>query len=224
MKTRRSRGVHKTRRRRRGGAIIAKGTFANIMDPPIPCKDGRDMSKYVTRISKREKKEDVVSKDHPKLIRRLKELDPNQKYFYYPEFCEPGVLTETNKLDGATYKNKKYSEVVLKGSEVWNPIMNKARSWSGFLKGKSKGRKLPAPEKSKEQIDHLYKAIKILHENGIVHGDLHGKNVVIADDGMPRIIDFGHSIVDAKESDIEKEKQYIEDSWPSLDRNWRASR
>jgi serine/threonine protein kinase len=222
MKTRRRKPVRKTRRR--GGKIIGQGAFANVLDPPIACRDGRDMTKYVTRISKREKKEDIVSKDHPKLIRRLKEIDPNQKYFYYPEHCEPGVLSEDNKRDGATYKNKKYSEIVLKGTEEWNPLKNKTRSWDGFLKGKSKGRKIPMPEKSKEQIDHLYKAIKLLHENGIVHGDLHGKNVIMADDGMPRIIDFGSSLVDAAERYIEMEKGYIEDSWPTLDYNWRLTR
>jgi len=210
--------------RRRGGKIIAQGHFTSILDPPIQCKDGRDMSKYVTRISKRETKEDIVSKDHPKLIRKLKELDPNQKYFYYPEYCEPGILSEDNKRDGATYKNKKYSEVVLKGLQVWNPDMRKTRSWEGFLKGKKIGRKLPMPEKSVSQIKHLYDAIKLLHENGIVHGDLHGKNVIMADDGMPRIIDFGHSVIDAPERLIEKEKSMTEDSWPSLDYNWRLSR
>jgi len=109
-RTRRTKASRK--KTRRGGKIIAQGYFTSIMDPPIQCKDGRDMSKYVTRISKRERKEDIVSKDHAKLIRKLKEIDPTQKYFYYPEYCEPGVLSEDNKRDGATYKNKKYSEIV----------------------------------------------------------------------------------------------------------------
>jgi tRNA A-37 threonylcarbamoyl transferase component Bud32 len=63
-----------------------------------------------------------------------------------------------------------------------------------------------------------------MHENGIVHGDLHGKNVIMADDGLPRIIDFGNAVVDAPESLIEEENLSIEDSWPSLDANWRRSR
>lgn len=219
-----TRRVKKLRKTRRGGKILAKGHYAAVIDPAIPCRDGRDMSKYVSRVSKRNLKEDIVSRNHPRLIKKLKEIDPSQKYFYYPEHCEPGVLLDDNKLDGVTYKSKKNSEIVLKGSDVWNPDTRKTRSWTAFLKGKSKGKKLSMPEKSKEQIDHLYKAIKILHENGIVHGDLHGKNVIMADDDMPRIIDFGNSIVDAPESEIENERQYIEDSWPSLDLNWRLSR
>jgi tRNA A-37 threonylcarbamoyl transferase component Bud32 len=92
------------------------------------------------------------------------------------------------------------------------------------LKGKAKGQKLPLTEKTEEQLRHLTKAIKLLHEHGIVHGDLHGKNVVMADDKLPRIIDFGNSIADAPESKIEDEKNAVEDTWPSLDPNWRLSR
>ena len=66
----------------------------------------------------------------------------DQKYFYYPEYCEPGALSQDNKLDGVTYTNKKYSELVLKGSEIWNPVSSQTRSWQGFFKGKKKGKKI----------------------------------------------------------------------------------
>ena len=221
-RTRRTKALRK--KTRRGGKFLAQGQTAIVIDPPIQCKDGRDMSKYVTRVSKREKYEDLVSKDHPRLIKRLKEIDPDQQYFYYPEYCTPGNLSEENKLDGITYKNKKYSEILLKGSDEWNPIANTARSWVGFLKRKARGKKLPMTAKTQEQLDHLAKAIKLLHDNGIVHGDLHGRNVIMADDEMPRIIDFEYALVDTKEKHIEAEKNYIEDSWPSLDPGWRLSR
>ena len=220
------RGKKLARKTRRGGKILAQGYYASILDPPIKCrgKTDEEMAKYVTRFSKRGSEEDLVSKNHPRLIKKLKEIDPDQHYFYYPEYCTPGEISTENKLDGVTYKNKKYSEYVLKGSDVWNPNLRKTRSWTGFLKGKVKGKKLPMTPKTKEQLEHLTKAIKKMWENGIVHGDLHGKNVIIADDGLPRIIDFGSSIVDAKESDLEKEKTYVEDQWPTLDPEWRLSR
>ena len=46
----------------------------------------------------------------------------------------------------------------------------------------------------------------------------------MAHDGMPRIIDFEYAIVDAKESEVEEEKSYVEQYWPSLDPNWNLSR
>jgi tRNA A-37 threonylcarbamoyl transferase component Bud32 len=214
----------KRRKTRRGGKVLAQGRDALVIDPAIPCKDDRDTSKYVTRLSKRNLKEDIVSRNHGKLIKRLKEIDPTQKYFYYPEYCEPGILLEENKRDGATYKNKKNSELVLRASKEWNPLANKERSWTGFLKGKVRGRKLPFEQKTEQQLDHLREAIKFLHEKGIYHGDLHGRNVVIADDGLPRIIDFGRAIIDAKDSDLDAERADVEDTWPSLDPRWRLSR
>lgn len=220
-KTRRHRGSKKTRR---GGKVLGDGTYAFIVDPAIPCKDGRDMSKYVSRVSKREKWDDIASKDHPKLIKKLKEIDPEQKYFFYPEYCEPGPMLKENKLDGVTYNNKKYSEIILRGNEVWNPMKRRQRSWEGFLKGKKTGRKTPFPERTQEQLDHLKKGIDLLHDNDIVHHDLHSHNVVIGDDGMPRIIDFGFATVDSPKSAIELEKAYVDFAWPSLDVNWFKSR
>lgn len=197
--------------------------YSFVVDPAVPCKDGRDMSKYVSRISKREKMGDIVSKDHPRLMEKLREIDPDQKYFYYPEYCEPGPMLKENKLDGVTYTNKKYSEIVLRGNDVWNPLSRKPRSWKGFLKGKKHGRK-EFPIRSQEQVEHLTKAIELLHDNGIVHHDLHGKNVIIADDGMPRIIDFQFSTLDSPPSAIELENLYLDWALPSLDQNWNKSR
>jgi len=220
-KTRRKRGDKKTRR---GGKILGEGKFSTVVDPASPCKDGRDMSKYVSRLSKRMKWDDIASKDHPKLIKKLAELDPDQKYFFYPQYCEPGPMLKENKLDGVNYENKKYSEIILRGNDVWNSLGRKNRSWQGFLKGKKIGKKLEFAGRTQEQLDHLKKGIDLLHDNDIVHHDLHGQNVIIADDGMPRIIDFGFATVDSPQSAIELEKAYIDFAWPSLDVNWFKSR
>ena len=225
MATRRRKGLGRTRRRHRGGKIIGEGISAYVLDPPIQCKDGRDMTKFVTRISKKGSHHDLVSKNHKALILRLKEIDREQKYFYYPEYCEPGVLSQENKLDGVTYTNKKYSELVLKGSDVWNPGSNQTRSWQGFFKGKSKGKKIPMTPKNEAQLTHLKEAINLLHKNDITHNDIHGRNVIISsEDNLPRIIDFGEATLNATEKQIETERIKFEDSFPYLDSDWRKSR
>ena len=224
MATRRRKAMRRTKKRR-GGKIIGDGYSTFVIDPAIPCKDDRNMSKYVSRVSKRGLTGDLVSKNHKKLIEKLKEIDPSQKYFYYSEYCEPGALTQENKLDGITYSNKKFSEIVLKGSELWNPESNQTRSWQGFFKGKAKGKKIPMTPKTEAQLDHLKKAVDLLHKNGIVHHDLYARNVVMSpEDGLPRLIDFGESILNATDTQIEKEKVLFEDRFPSLDPEWRKSR
>jgi len=148
MATRRRNALRRTRKRR-GGKIIGEGASAFVVDPPIQCKDGRDMTKYVTRVSKRPNVTELISKSHKHLIEKLKEIDPSQKYFYYPEYCEPGALSQDNKVDGITYTNKKYSELLLKGSEMWNPLTREKRSWKGFFKGKTTGKKSQMTPKMK---------------------------------------------------------------------------
>jgi serine/threonine protein kinase len=224
MATRRRKAVRRTRKYR-GGKVIGQGGTAIVIDPPIQCKDGRDMSKYVTRVSKTGNVHDLVSKNHKGLIEKLKEIDRDQRYFYYPEYCEPGALNQDNKLDGITYTNKKYSEIILKGSDVWNPITNETRSWQGFLKGKAKGKKTKMTSKNDAQLAHLKKAVELLHKNGITHNDLHGRNVIIsAEDDLPRIIDFESAVLNSSDKKIEEEKTYFEDAFPFLDPEWRKSR
>jgi len=224
MATRRRKALRGTRRRR-GGKLIGEGASAVVIDPPIQCKDGRDMSKYVTRIAKKASVNELISKSQKQLIEKLKEIDPSQKYFYYPEYCEPGPLNQDNKLDGVTYTNKKYSELLLKGSEMWNPLTRQKRSWKGFFKGKKTGKKTPMTPKNEKQLKHLQEAIELLHKNKIVHGDLHGRNVVIsAEDELPRIIDFEYSTINSSEKSIEQEREHFEDVFPSLDFAWRKSR
>ena len=224
MGTRRRKGSNRTRKHR-GGKIIGEGYSAFVIDPPIKCNDNRDMSKYVSRVSKRGLNGDLVSKNHKKLIEKLKEIDPNQNFFYYPEYCDPGALSQENKLDGITYSNKKFSEIVSKGAEVWNPETRKTRSWSAFFKGKSKGKKIAMTPKNEEQIKHLRKGLEKMWENRIVHGDMYGRNVVISsEDNLPRIIDFGESILSATDKQLELEKNAVEDRFPYLDADWRKSR
>ena len=224
MATRRRKALRRTRKHR-GGKIIGTGHSVFVIDPAIPCKDDRNMSKYVSRVSIRGLNGDLVSKNHKKLIEKLKEIDPSQKYFYYSEYCDPGALIQENKLDGVTYASKKFSEIVLKGSETWNPEMRKTRSWAAFFKGKSKGKKIAMTDKNEAQLEHLRKAVELLHKNGITHNDLYGRNVVMSvEDNLPRIIDFGESTLNATDKQIEAEKSFFEESFPSLDPDWRKSR
>jgi hypothetical protein len=33
-------------------------------------------------------------------MEKLKKIDPEQKYFIYPEHCDPGELLDSNREDG----------------------------------------------------------------------------------------------------------------------------
>ena len=64
----------------------------------------------------------------------------------------------------------------------------------------------------------LSDSLDILHELGIVHGDLHKDNVMLGSDGLPRIIDFGRATLSRdqklKDKDTEEYNKYFGVSAP----------
>jgi serine/threonine protein kinase len=188
-------------RKHRGGKIIGEGATSYVIDPPPACKNRSDESKYVARLSKVKTLRNKLTRSYPTLIQRLRKIDPKQKYFYYPEPCDVETLTEENKKDGITEQNKKYIELIRKGKEKWFDWRN-PDAWRN---------------PSQEQIQHLRKAIDLLHKNKIVHGDLHGDNVIYGEDDMPRIIDFSESVHNAPKDYIEQEEEFVQRGWPTLE-------
>ena len=63
---------------------------------------------------------------------------------------------------------------------------------------------------------HLLKAIKLLHSNKILHGDIHRGNIVLGTDNLPRLIDFDNGIVDAPTEMIDLEKNTFAPFHPHL--------
>jgi serine/threonine protein kinase len=187
-------------KKRKGGSQIARGESSRIFSPAIPCKDGRDMSSYVSRVIKthsRHNPSELVSRNLP-LITKLKDIDPNQKYFLYPESCEIGELTDENLKDGITKEKAEFSEFLKKATKTLLKF-NKTNTLT---------------EKQKK---HLKKSINLLHKHNIVHGDLHNQNIMFLEDDLPRLIDFSKSIINSSKELIQKEKDYIKQVFPNFD-------
>ena len=186
-------------KKRKGGSLLARGESSRIFYPAIPCKDGRDMSSYVSRVLKthvHNNPSELVSHNIP-LITKLKDIDPKQKYFLYPESCEIGELTKENLNDGITKEKAEYSEFLKKATKTLLKF-NKSNTLT---------------EKQKK---HLKKSINLLHKHNIVHGDLHNQNIMFLDD-LPRLIDFSKSIINSSKELIQKEKEYVKHVFPDFD-------
>jgi len=177
-------------KRFRGGKVLGQGVNAKFIYPAVPCKDGRNMKKYGSRIP--DIPERVMRKE---LLEKLKNIDPDQKYFIYPEYCEPGDLLPENIKDGV--KELKTNEIQIRATET--------------LHAYRKHDKL-----TDNQIKHLKDAIDKLHDNNIVHADLHDYNILMYKNS-PRIADFGNStIVNATKQEIDLEKDYVKEFFPKF--------
>jgi hypothetical protein len=179
------------RTRRRGGGKLGEGKSAKVIYPAIPCSDGRDLTNYVSRVpGKRTRKNPLVDlvSQNLRLMETLKAVDPTQKYLFYPETCEPGELTSENKEDGVTEESKHLSELYMRGGITWEDYC-----------------KIKTP--TKKQLNHLLQGMKKLHNAKIVHGDFKADNIVMGNDNLPRIIDFGNSIYDSPQELIDMEEK-----------------
>lgn len=203
MTNHRTRGKkYRSPKRFRGGKSLGEGKSARTIHPAIPCKDGRDLTNYVTRLlinyktRLRKPEEDLMSNNIP-LIKKLTEIDPTQKYFIYPEKCEVGELLDDNIKDGATEDNKQHSEFMKIGGETWRNFYTHRKP-------------------SLKQKNHLKKSLELLHSNGIIHGDLTSKNIIMGKDNLPRLIDFGGSVYDAPEDYIKAESDLVDLVFPTF--------
>jgi len=190
-------------RRRKGGGVLGKGLSGTVIYPAIPCKDGRDLTDYVSRIVGKRKRNnpmvDLVSNNRI-LVEKLKKVDPKQKFLLYPETCEPGDLLDENVADGVTEKTKNLSELYKRAGITWEHYC-----------------KTNVP--TDKQVNHVLKAIKKLHEAGILHGDFKSNNIVLAADNLPRLIDFGSSVYDCPQDLIDMEDELVEKTTPSFSKS-----
>jgi serine/threonine protein kinase len=192
-----SRRKHTRRHKKRGGTIIGNGQRGFVVDPPIAC-EGKDMTGYVSKIFNNKKVFMNVKARLEPVVAKLKEIDPHQKHFIYPEFCDtPGALTPENITDGVNEENKHWGYLMKKGGMTLQdylmatpnrPMSNDAVA--SFIK---------------TNLNDVIESVKLLHANTILHNDLHLQNVLRMDDKTFRLIDFDDSFVITEE---EKQKQF----------------
>ena len=182
--TRRIRRRKQTRRKRKGGRVLGEGANAKVVSPAIPC-EGKDTNGYVSKVfENKEYFDDAKSHITGPVLAKLKEIDPNQDFFLYPEFCDtPGSLTDENKADKITDANKTYSYLLKKAE----------RSLEQEFDEKTKEIQKDADkaiEYLRPIVAQVFVLLEKLHENNIIHRDFHMGNVVRMADGSLRIIDF----------------------------------
>jgi serine/threonine protein kinase len=202
MKTLKRRGKSKTRRvkrgrKKRGGTIIGYGLDAQVYYPAIPCADGRNMRHKISKVIRSDRRA-TYKPPNPAIINILRQVDPAQSYFFYPEECALGELLPQNIADGLTEEDKKYTQTQTSG----RMILRLHIRMNGPL--------------NLAQLRHLDAAIKILHGNGIIHNDLYDRNIIMGGDNLPRIIDFDRAILGATPELIQIENDFIAKIAPSF--------
>lgn len=203
--------------RTRGGTRVGEGRTGLVFNPPIPCKGEPGPRKgFVTRVPKADLVDpvDLPPEDwkvNSEILTKLQTLDPDQRYFFYPVACEPGDLTAENKADGLTEAQKPYAELVRYAPKgTWANPQYRGRTWGEWMQGRKDLVLESTAPRTQVQKDHLTEAVARLHQSGMIHGDLRPSNIVLAEDDLPRLIDFEFARLGASEQDIRDEDDRLQ--------------
>ena len=170
---------------KKGGKFIFSGAAGCTFRPALKCK--AEPKRREGKISKLMDK--FAAEEELELTQLIKEIDPEKKYFIYPdEMCSPD-LTETPEDDYSScklvdIKNKYISPRILisedGGTDLWNIDVPK-EDYLGFFEG----------------LTNLFKGLVELHKNSVVHLDIKPANLVskrlVDGTHIMRYIDFGLS-------------------------------
>lgn len=202
--TRRRRTVKKNRK---GGAVLGDGIHGHVIYPGILCK-GKDPTTYVTKVlPEGEMNQDYDEKKMKDISAILKQIDPEQKYFIYPDFCdtEIGPLTKENEKDiQGSFKSYNMVKGEVSFADKWKQRQGFWNIYNAIIDENNNDNKLALQNKYRstirtyldsvtEDTTHLLKGLKKLHDAGILHNDIQSGNILYMKNGKPRIIDFEES-------------------------------
>jgi len=181
----------------KGGKLIGSGTEGCVFSPNIESKNYKPNLKYVSKLIG---KASGLSEEDVQKKLQLQKIDPEMKHLNYPmsfENVEKINVTTDNinncsiinqaeyKRNGQNYLRDNFINIIM---EYGGISLDKYKEHSEEYKNKTNRLEMVLLR----YIDIAYN-IYVLNRNGIIHGDINDRNIVLGSDGKPRIIDFGFS-------------------------------
>jgi serine/threonine protein kinase len=200
----------KRKRTRKGGVSLGD----SVIYPGIPC-EGKDPTTYATKLfpKRRLYAEDYDEAKLRQVSSILKQIDPDQQYFLYPEFCDTkqGPLTEGNIEDikgpRESYEPGYYDTMKVDLNDydsynMRNGEISFAKKWKQYDKSQTQ-----YLTDLTSDAKHLVEGLRKLHAADVLHGDIHTGNIVYMKDGKPRFIDFDDSILKTTLTEKESKRE-----------------
>ena len=174
-----------------GGSYIGSGVYGCTFRPPLLCEGETALKPSVKgMVTKLQNKDNTMREMN--IFQHIRVIPLARNYFVYSSDerpCQPSELNKGHEPD------LKYCDLIntysLRGLWMYRmpyggPITLSRLSFN------------PARELAEFNFwkfgKHLLEAATLLLVNGIVHFDLHAGNIVIDDDDVPRVIDWGKAL------------------------------
>jgi len=163
--------------------FIQEGTYGCALTPPLPCKKSRanPNKKEVGKVLRKKNAEIELS-----IATVIKGIPDNEKYYIIQR--EDDCNTENFKRLRGQYEKQCKVFQKRENSELLQLI-----SPYGGVSMRRYG--ITATFDYIGVLRHMLEGIMKLGKQGICHYDLHGGNILVGDDGVFRIIDFGSAFI-----------------------------
>ena len=192
---------------------LGEGGFGRVYAPGMLCKGTPAEVTKVFDIGSEMTHEGAMStiKKLKVISAKLKEIDRNQDFFLYPEFCdEEPMLSKENKKDGLTVydipisynmgrADKTLRDAYKAEFDEADKMMDTIYDSEDLEIMRRKYR--PAAEALADKFVVIFGKVKTLldklHSIDIVHNDMSSQNVMVMKDGSYRLIDFDLSRINS---------------------------
>ena len=172
-----------------GGKLFDKGTYSCIFTPPLQCKDAPEVKEdpnHTPEVSKLLYKSDA--KDEWQIMKKIRNIPLWQNYFIISDNppCIPASVQKDKDFDKCS--------LFLENTD-YKPLSDFRIIQIPFGGTPLTIYKIKVTEFNfMEFALHLIEAGALLNLFGVVHRDIHGGNILMDDNQVPRIIDYNLSI------------------------------
>lgn len=168
--------------------LLSQGSYGCIFKPGMSCENNNPTTKYITKVQKQKEiseKETIIGKEIKKIVQYEKYFAPiintcpiDLKKINNKEITKCNFI-DTNKID--KYES---NQILFVGNATLYSYIHDIINTKGFFK------------KLLNIYISLLEGLQILYEKGgIIHLDIKENNIVLSNQGKPRIIDFGLSYI-----------------------------
>lgn len=168
--------------------LLSQGSYGCIFKPGINCETDKPTKKYITKVQKQQhisEKETIIGKEIQKIVQYEKYFAPiintcpiNLKKINNKEITKCNFI-DTNKID--KYES---NQILFVGNDTLYSYINNIINTKQFLK-----------KTLNVYISILEGLQKLYEKGGIIHLDIKENNIMISNQGKPKIIDFGLSYI-----------------------------
>jgi len=180
----------------KGGKAIASGGFGCVFRPALKCNGKTDRTSGVSKLMTKKNAEDEY-KELTQFIPILEKIPNYEKYFLIKglSICSPGIL-DFSDLENITKCTNFSQSLITKINDnitkfkIIN-LPDGGKTLSDVFKHRITNNRLI--EINNNMINLLLNAIIPMNDLELIHNDLKGDNILVNNDNLPKIIDWGLS-------------------------------